>query len=318
VSGLYSQEGVVMKETEKALEIGDSPFVGPVNPVKLGLDDTIQFQCRKGIACFNKCCQNIDIQLTPHDVIRVKNRLGMTSRAFLDEYTWPFEMDHHGMPGVKFKPVEGGTACRFVTEEGCSVYEDRPAACRYYAMGQMTMRAQGSNHPENIHFMVKEEHCLGHDEPRRITVREYRKEQGVEESDALTAHWRSLVLKKRSAGPTVGRPSPRSFQLWFLASYDIDGFREFVFSPSFEDVFILTEKEKEKLRVDDLELMRFAARFLDQVMFGVFTIDRHPDAKKKRLATVEERKQVRDKVANILVKAEMESGLKSASGGNGL
>ena len=27
----------------------------PVVPVKLGLNDKIQFRCRKGIACFNKC-----------------------------------------------------------------------------------------------------------------------------------------------------------------------------------------------------------------------------------------------------------------------
>lgn len=307
-----------MKEIDKGLEIGDSPFSGPVQPVKLALDDTIQFQCRKGISCFNKCCQNIDIPLTPYDVIRLKKRLGATSREFLDEYTWPFEMDHHGMPGVKFKPVEGGTACRFVTDDGCSVYEDRPAACRYYAMGHMTMRSQGVNHPEDIHFMVREDHCLGHDEPRRITVRNYLREQGVEDYDALTAHWRSLVLKKRSAGPTVGRPSPRSFQLWFLATFDIDGFREFVFSPSFEEVFILTGEEREKFRNDDIALMKFAARFLDQVLFGVFTIERHADAKEKRLATVEERKQVRDKVARILVETEMEQAGKPVPGGNGL
>ncbi len=306
-----------MKETEKHLDIDikDSPFEGPVQPTKLGLDDSIQFQCHKGIACFNQCCKNIDIQLTPYDVIRLKQRLGMTSREFLDEYTWPFEMDHHGMPGVKFKPVDKGTACRFVTEEGCSVYEDRPAACRYYAMGHMTMRKEGATEPDDVHFMVKEDHCLGHDEPRTITVRDYRKEQGVEQYDDLTAHWRRLVLKKRSAGPTVGKPSPRSFQLWFLASYDIDGFREFVFSPSFEEVFVLSDDEKERLKNDDVEMMKFAARFLDQVMFGVFTIDRRADAREKRLAKAQERKQLHDKVAHILTEAELEEAAKGAGKG---
>ena len=55
----------------------------PVVPVKLGLDDTIQFRCHKGIACFNKCCENINIMLTPYDILRLKTALGSRRRSFL-------------------------------------------------------------------------------------------------------------------------------------------------------------------------------------------------------------------------------------------
>jgi len=37
----------------------------PIIPVQLALHDKFQFRCHKGIACFNKCCENIDILLTP-------------------------------------------------------------------------------------------------------------------------------------------------------------------------------------------------------------------------------------------------------------
>ena len=57
--------------------------------------------------------------------------------------------------------------------------------------------------------MVKEEHCLGHFEPRTLTVREYRQEQGVEQYDELAKEWRDIILKKRSSGPTVGAPSSK-------------------------------------------------------------------------------------------------------------
>ena len=30
--------------------------------------------------------------------------------------------------------------CTFLGDEGCTVYEDRPAACRYYAQGNMAVR----------------------------------------------------------------------------------------------------------------------------------------------------------------------------------
>jgi hypothetical protein len=58
----------------------DDPPQSPVLPVQLSLDDKFQFHCHKGIACFNKCCENIDNLLTPFDIIRLKNHFGITSR----------------------------------------------------------------------------------------------------------------------------------------------------------------------------------------------------------------------------------------------
>jgi Fe-S-cluster containining protein len=254
----------------------------PVVPVKLGLDDTIQFRCRPGIACFNKCCQNINIMLTPYDILRLKNRLGVTSAEFLDKHATVFDMDAHGLPGIKMKTKEGTAECQFLTPRGCGVYEDRPAACRYYALGVTTMRAVGSSQPEDFYFIVKEEHCLGHDEPRSLTVREYRQEQGVERYDEMTREWRDIILKKRSSGPTVGKPSQKSMDLFYLASYDLDNFRVFVASPFFHDVYDIEPAYFQKLLTDEAELMRFAFRYLKQVLFGENTIPEKPDAFEKR------------------------------------
>lgn len=46
--------------------------------------------------------------------------------------------------------------------EGCGVYEDRPAACRYYALGLTSMRKKDSPADEDMYFVVKEPHCQGH------------------------------------------------------------------------------------------------------------------------------------------------------------
>jgi hypothetical protein len=107
----------------------------------LSLDDTVQFRCHKDIACFNVCCKQIDITLTPYDILRLKKRLGLTSSEFLAQYTLPFEMDSQGMPGVKLRTVEDNPSCLFLTEEGCGLYEDCPTACRYYAVDKPTVRS---------------------------------------------------------------------------------------------------------------------------------------------------------------------------------
>lgn len=255
----------------------------PLQPVQLGLDDPFRFRCHKGIACFNKCCENIDIMLTPFDLLRLKRHFGLTSREFMDQYTRDYQMDAHGMPGLKLKTQEGSTACVFLTPEGCGVYPDRPSACRYYALGQLSMRKAGAPRAEDSYFVIKEPHCLGHLEDKVQTVREYRREQGLEEYDTENEEWRRIVLKKRSAGPAIGKPTPRSFELFFLASYDIEGFRRFVASPGFGELFDLEPDFKQALMDDDLTLMHFGFRFLKQVLFGEVTIPLRVGAAQDRL-----------------------------------
>ncbi|MDA8364407.1 MAG: YkgJ family cysteine cluster protein [Gammaproteobacteria bacterium] len=269
----------------------------PVTPIKLGLDDTFGFSCHKGIACFNRCCQSIDITLMPYDVLRLKNLLGLKSFEFLHKYTVPFEMDGHGMPGLKLRTRDDTAACQFVTEEGCSVYSDRPTACRYYALGMMSMRPKDSPHDEDHYFVVREDHCLGHLEPRHQTIRDYRTEQGVDVYDDMNREWRQIILKKRSCGPTIGKPSDRSFQLFFMCSYDLDSFREFVKSPSFATVYEIEQSLMEAIMADEVELMKFGFRFLKQALFGENTIQVRPDAleirAERRRKLIEQQRQER-------------------------
>ncbi|MDH3638561.1 MAG: YkgJ family cysteine cluster protein, partial [Gammaproteobacteria bacterium] len=197
---------------------GEPPVTSPVQPVELTLDSQIQFDCHPGVACFNACCENIDFVLTPYDILRLKRRLNMSSSEFVGRYTVPYAMDYHDMPGLKMITKPGTTECVFLTESGCGVYDDRPAACRYYALGNMGVRKKDSGQVEDIYFLVKERHCLGHQEPRRQTIREYRSNQGVDEYDEHNREWRDIILKKRSSGPTVGAPSERSLQLFDMCS----------------------------------------------------------------------------------------------------
>lgn len=268
----------------------DAPFPqSPIVPVQLGPDDKFQFRCHKGIACFNKCCENIDILLTPYDILRLKRRMSLTAREFIDRYTEDFAMDGQGMPGLKLKTQDGSTACINLTPDGCGVYSDRPAACRYYALGTVSMRKKDSPVDEDSYFLVKEDHCLGHGEPAVQTVQEYRREQGVEEYDDINHEWRQIILKKRSSGPTVGKPSQRSLELFFLASYDIDGFRDFVKSPGFGEVFDLDPALRHDILEDDVKLLRFGFRLLKQVLFGEKTIALKPDAAARRIERYRQR-----------------------------
>ncbi|MCM2305829.1 MAG: YkgJ family cysteine cluster protein [Sulfuritalea sp.] len=276
----------------------DIPFPNsPVVPTMMEDTHVIQFSCHKGIKCWNACCSNIDISLTPYDVLRMKTRLGITSTEFLKDYTVPYEMEKDGIAGIKFRPIEGGSACRFMKPEGCDIYTDRPTACRYYPVALLSMRKQDEYVDRDSYAIVKEDHCKGHEVNRPITIADYRKEQGLEEYDELARGWRQLVLKKKSSGPSIGKPSLRSRQLFFMACYDIDRFREFVSAESFAKLFDLPQEEKAVLLKDDVALLQFAFRFLRQVLFGEESIALNTEAAQERLAKVQEKRLIEEREA---------------------
>ncbi len=284
----------------------ESPFpTSPVTPTTLEGTARLQFQCRKGIACWNACCSNIDISLTPYDIVRLKQRLELSSSEFLNQYTVPYEMEKDGLAGVKLRPVEGGTACRFMTADGCGVYEDRPTACRYYPVALLSMRKQDESIDRQYYAIVREDHCLGHQEPRTQTIDDYRAEQGLLEYDDLAHGWRQLILKKKSSGPTVGKPSKRSLELFFMTCYDIDRFRSFVASDSFSGIYDLPGDELHAMLLDDVELLQFGFRFLRQVLFGEVTIAMHEQSvEARREAVLARRRQIEREAAERLAREE--------------
>ena len=285
-----------MDETQFKDLIKESPFQeSPVTPTMLAGDKEIQFRCHRDVKCWNACCANIDIQLTPYDILRLKNRLELSSGDFLKQYTVPFEMDKDGMPGVKFRPVANGTACQFMTPEGCGVYEDRPTACRYYPVALLSMRNQNESTDRTSYALVQEPHCLGHQEPRKLTIDDYRKEQGVDVYDEKGRGWRQMVLKRKSAGPGIGRPPEISNQLFFMASYDVDRFRAFIASDSFNRTYDVPMEAMAVLLSDDEALMDFGYNFLKHVLFNERFLEERDGAYEARMERLKVKaEQVRD------------------------
>jgi len=259
-----------------------SPFKGDIVPQALASDAEIRFRCYKGISCFNACCKRADITLTPYDIIRLKQRFGVTSGEFLKHNTVPYEMDADRLPGVKMRTDDDG-ACLLMAEEGCLAYEDRPTSCRYYPLGHLAMRHKDSAQDQAQYVVIAEDHCNGHEEDRRIGIKDYLVEQEATLYREMNREWLQLLLKKKSAGPTVGRPSEESLQLYFMSCFDVDRFRRFVLSDGFRRTYELDDGTYETLGADDLALMKFGFRFLRQVLFGEKTITERQGAWERRV-----------------------------------
>ena len=240
-----------------------------IQPKKLTLDSPLQFECHPGVPCFTACCHNIKIVLTPYDILILSRRLELPAHEFITAYTQPTYLEKTDMPGVQIKLTEDKKACPFVTPDGCTVYSDRPTACRYYPVGMADFHEGGTDNAEEekFFFLVKEPHCKGFEEPKHWTIREWREDQGVEERDEFNKEWLRLVMRRKSFGHQASL-SEAAKRMFFMASTDLDSFRRFVFESSFLDTYEIDEETIEKIRNDDIELMRFSFTYLANTLFG--------------------------------------------------
>ncbi|NEV61538.1 YkgJ family cysteine cluster protein [Thiorhodococcus minor] len=266
----------------------DIPFKSAVMPQALTAESRLRFRCHKGISCFNACCKAADVTLTPYDILRLKRRLGLSSTELLRRHTVPFQMDADGLPGVKLKTDESGVCLQLAGDAGCAIYADRPTVCRYYPVALLALREQDAPTAEERYSVVQEAHCKGHEGPRELSVTAYRAEQGCEDFDSLNREWYQLILKKKSAGPAVGRPPEASLRLFFMASYDLDTFRRFVLSENFRNTYSLPKALYREVAQDDEALLRFSYRFLRQVLFGERTIEEVAGAWDRRVTQRQE------------------------------
>ena len=255
-----------------------------IPPERLGPGNRFKFSCHKGVSCFTKCCRGINITLTPYDIIKLKNRLGLSSEEFLALYTEPQLLEKTDLPMVTLKLLDDEQeSCPFVREDGCLIYSDRPTTCRYYPLGVAALSHKEDADGDDFFFMIKEPHCHGFEEDKEWSVDDWRQDQEVTVRDEVNAGWTDLVVRKRSFPVNVKLAEP-SKKMFFMASYNIDKFKEFVFSSSFLDRYDIPEETIEKAKDDEIELLKFAVSWLKWVLFkdGDFKFkERAEDARKK-------------------------------------
>lgn len=268
-----------------------------IQPVKLTMDSNIQFRCHPGVSCFTACCGSIKIVLTPYDILMLTKRLQIPAHEFLHLYTLPTYLEKTDMPGVMIKMREEDDKCPFVTPDGCTVYTDRPTACRYYPVGMADFHEGGSRDvngneivsaEEKFFFLVKEDYCKGHEEDKQWTVGEWRADQGVDLRDEMNRDWLRLVMRRKSFGlqATLSEQAKRMF---FMASTDLSHFRRFIFESSFLDTYELDPAIVEKIREDDVELMLFSFDYLANSIFGTQTLKLNEEKVKEKVKEIKAR-----------------------------
>ncbi len=250
---------------------------------QLAPNEPFTFSCHPGLDCFNTCCADVSIVLTPFDVLTLARALGLTTRELLARHTVTPVTKDLKLPMVLLEMgSEPARRCPFVGEKGCTVYEARPWACRMYPLGMAIPPARAGEQPEPLYFLFEDDFCHGRAAGPTWTVERWREDQGAAERDRLDAGFRDLVTHPWFIG---GRTlDERRRKMLFTACYDLDTFRSFVFESSFRERFELEPELVERLRTDDLALLDFAYRWLRFALFAEPTLRvREPASPPRRM-----------------------------------
>ncbi len=263
----------------------------PVEPVRLQSTDSFCFSCHPTVTCWNRCCHNADVTLTPADILMLTRKLAIEPAEFLAQYTVPDNWEKSDLPVAKLRTdgqaAEG--ACVFLAgDEGCGVYDARPATCRYYPLGLASIKMMGAQKKEDFYFLVRESHCRGHKEDRQQTVAEFRTEQDLETLDEINRAWIDIMMKMTSwrsvGGPNAKKVSKQTKQMFFMVSTDVTTFRRFVFESRFLETYAIDEETIEDLRTDDISLLQLGFDWLKNVLFNEQTINMKEDVLKAAIA----------------------------------
>lgn len=240
----------------------------PENMVPLG-DGDFQFSCHSGVECFTLCCRNVDLILYPYDIIRLKNCLDIDSEEFLRRHTVLQRGDNPFFPTVKLKLIEDeAKACPFLRTTGCTVYHDRPSACRTYPLERAVDRTCTEGVPAEYYFLTDHAYCLGHKEQLRFTAKEWIRNQKVSEYNVMNDFWAEIDTVF-ATNPWKGEGAAgEKQQLSFLVCYNIDGFRRFAGLHKIVKQFLLDKTVRRRIESDDAELLKFGFEWLKLILTG--------------------------------------------------
>jgi len=234
--------------------------------------DRFTFSCHRNIACFNRCCAALQLVLTPYDILRLRKRLGISSGEFLEAHTHTRFDRHPRFPMVLLKMADS-QACPFVSPEGCTVYEDRPGACRIYPLARAARKDDHEEQAKEKFFLVREDHCLGFGEARTWTVESWMSDQGLDEYNRMNDRWLEILSLPKSLGEKAD--IPRKLQMFFMVSYNPDAFRAFLFESRFFQRFRIPDELRGRLEKDDMTLMTFGFDWLKFSLFGLPTLQQN-------------------------------------------
>lgn len=232
--------------------------------------ETFKFKCHENLNCFNLCCRNLNLFLYPYDVLKLRKHLNLSSDEFIDKYVDVVLRPSNFFPEVLLRMSENKEkTCPFLTEEGCSVYPDRPDTCRTFPVEHGLLFEKTGKKPQLVHFFRPPDFCEGQFEETEMTIKTWAEDQDAATYNDMTKRWAEIKsLFHKDPWGKEGAYGPKG-KMAFMSAYNIDNFRDFVFKSSFLKRYKIKSGILKKMKRSDVELLKFGFTWIQFFVWGI-------------------------------------------------
>jgi hypothetical protein len=165
-------------------------------------------------------------------------------------------------------------ACPFLADTGCSVYQDRPSACRTYPLERAVDRCSVAGVVEEYYFLTNHPYCLGHGQENLQSVNSWIRNQKLLDYNTMNGLWAEMdTIFRQNPWKGEGAAGEKQ-QLAFMVCYNIDGFRRFADEQKLVKLFKLDKYFKRRIAKEDDELLKFGFEWLKLILTGKSSLER--------------------------------------------
>lgn len=236
---------------------------------RMAKDATFRFECGPDAPCFNKCCRDLEMPLTPRDVLGLRRALGESGKTILQTFAAARRIPETGFPLPYLRMIPGPeNECPFLSPAGCSVYDERPGACRAYPLGRgASVGRDGVN--ERV-FLVAGSACLGFGSGPEYTSDSWFAAQDMRSRNYFNDRFMRLMSLIAAGDAPL---DSRLASLALLCLYQPEDFRRLIKKMKIFERVNLDEGKKELILGDSLAAdeacLDFAFDWLELSIFGV-------------------------------------------------
>ena len=161
--------------------------------MKIGLDEKFKFNCTM---CGKCCIDRDDILLTPKDLFKISNALGLIISDFLKQYCEVYIGHSSKVPIVRLLPVGPMKRCPLLKGNRCAVHHVKPVVCAMFPIGRCLQlddesKRNGEFTARDIQYIFTNPGCG--DKRKEHTVREWLKDFNISDEDEFFVKWHQTI-----------------------------------------------------------------------------------------------------------------------------
>lgn len=168
-------------------------IIDNLDTMKVGLDDTFEFQCNQ---CGKCCLHREDIIFPPYDLYRIAQKEKRSIKEVIDQYCECYIGNSSKIPIVHLLAEGSEKRCPFLKNKKCSIQDAKPAVCALYPLGRCTIVKENKNDtlkPDELHYILQKVDC--NSGGRKYTVREWLEKSHIDIEDKSYQSWHMTTME---------------------------------------------------------------------------------------------------------------------------